>query len=95
MEGELSTERGQRPDRNTLLPKYTMAVTVTITGVEAHRIRRYENAGIISPNRTEAGHRLFSDKEIMVIKEVFRLDKKGINIEGIKAILALRKGDDI
>jgi len=28
--------------------KYTMAVAVSLTGVEAHRIRRYEEAGLLS-----------------------------------------------
>ena len=32
--------------------KYTMAVAVMLTGVAAHRIRRFEEAGIFKPKRT-------------------------------------------
>ena len=86
------------PDRSRIgevCARYTMAVTVTLTGVEAHRIRRYEGAGIICPTRTESGQRLFTDEEVLLIKEVFRLNKKGINIEGIKAVMAVKKGKKI
>ena len=82
-------------DGDNMWAKYTMAVVVTLTGVEAHRIRRYEEAGIIEPKRTEAGQRLFSDEEVFIIREVFRLGVKGINLEGIKAVLALRRGEDV
>ena len=82
-------------DGDSIWAKYTMAVVVTLTGVEAHRIRRYEEAGIIEPKRTEAGQRLFSDEEVFTIREVFRLSVKGINLEGIKAVLALRRGEDV
>lgn len=85
----------QRGNGDNVRAKYTMAVTVTLTGVEPHRIRRYECAGIIRPKRTESGQRLFTDDEVLLIKEVFRLNKKGINIEGIKAVMAVKKGKEI
>lgn len=84
-----------RENRDTLRAKYTMAVVVSLTGVEAHRIRRYEDAGIIEPKRTQAGQRLFSDFEVIVIKEAFRLGEQGINIKGIRAVMALKRGEEV
>jgi len=81
--------------RSNELAKYTMAVTVKLTQVEAHRIRRYEQTGILKPLRTEGQQRLFSNIEIELITEIARLESKGINLEGIKAILAMREGQDI
>ena len=75
--------------------KYTMGVTVRLTGVEAHRIRRFEENGLLEPARTEAGQRLYSDAEIELIKEIARLEDQGINLEGVKAILAMRRGETI
>jgi DNA-binding transcriptional MerR regulator len=86
-------ERGR--SKESLRAKYTMAVAVILTGVEAHRIRRYEGAGIIEPARTEAGQRLFCDTELVIIKEAFRLGAKGINIEGIKAVMAIKRGENV
>lgn len=72
---------------------YTMANAVKLTGVEAHRIRRYEDGGLLTPERTEGHQRLFSDDDIKLIIEAAKLEDKGINVEGIKAILAMRKGE--
>jgi len=73
--------------------KYTVSVAMMLTGTEAHRIRRYENAGLLKPARTKAGQRLFSDSEIELIKEIARLEGEGINLQGVKAILAMRRGE--
>ena len=73
--------------------KYTMLVTTMLTGVEAHRIRRFEEAGLLRPARTEAGQRLYSDSEIGLVREVARLENEGINLPGVKAILELRRGE--
>ncbi len=68
-----------------------MAVTVRLTGVESHRIRRFEEEGFLSPARTEGNQRLFSDDDVSTIKEVGELDNEGVNAVGIRAILAIRK----
>jgi MerR family glutamine synthetase transcriptional repressor len=83
-----SDNKGQQDTSN-----YTMAVAVRLTGVESHRIRRYEEGGLLSPERTEGNQRLFSENDIEVIKEAAKLESEGINVEGIKAILAMRKGE--
>jgi DNA-binding transcriptional MerR regulator len=70
-----------------------MAIAVRLTGVESHRIRRYEEGGLLSPERTEGNQRLFSESDIEVIKEAAKLESEGINVEGVKAILAMRKGE--
>lgn len=73
--------------------KYTMSVATRLTGVEPYRIRRFEGAGLLKPARTEARQRLYSDSEIKLIKEVARLEDEGINLQGVKVILAMRKGE--
>ena len=84
MLGNISTDSGG---------KYTMAVAVSLTGVEAHRIRRYEEAGLLKPVRTKGGQRLYSDNEIKLIKDIAELEKEGINLQGVSAILAMRRGE--
>ena len=72
---------------------YTMATAVRLTGVEAHRIRRYEEGGLLAPARTEGNQRLFSEEDIQKIKAAAKLEDEGINLEGIKAIVAMRRGE--
>jgi MerR family transcriptional regulator/heat shock protein HspR len=81
------------PDPEDDFGKYTMSVTVRLTTVRAYRIRRFEQFGLVSPSRTGAGQRLFSDLEIALIREIARLESEGINLPGIRAILAIRRGE--
>ena len=73
--------------------KYTMSVAVMLTGVEAYRIRRYEQAGLLKPIRSKARQRRYSDSEIGLIKNIAALEDEGINLRGVKAILAMKRGD--
>lgn len=87
-EKQVKNRKGRRGGSN-----YTMANAVKLTGVEAHRIRRYEEGGLLTPERTGGHQRLFSDDDIELIIEIAKLEDVGINVEGIKAILAMRKGE--
>jgi MerR family glutamine synthetase transcriptional repressor len=73
-----------------LVAKYTMAVAVNLTGVAAHRIRRFEEYGLCKPLRTDSRQRLFSDRDIQLIATIADLEQRGINLAGIKAILELK-----
>ncbi len=72
---------------------YTMAIAVKLTGVEPHRIRRFEEGGLLVAERTEGNQRLFSQEDIETIRQAAKLEDEGINVEGIKAILAMRRGE--
>jgi DNA-binding transcriptional MerR regulator len=72
---------------------FTMAIAVKLTGVDPYRIRKYEEGGLLTPERTEGHQRLFSEKDIEIIKQAAKLEDEGINVEGIKAILAIRRGE--
>jgi DNA-binding transcriptional MerR regulator len=72
---------------------FTMGIAVKLTGIDPYRIRKYEEGGLLAPERTEGNQRLFSENDIEIIKQAARLEDEGINIEGIKAILAMRRGD--
>jgi MerR family transcriptional regulator/heat shock protein HspR len=77
------------------LAKYTMAVAVMMTGVAAHRIRTFECSGLCKPERTPSNQRMYSDNDIELIRQIATLDKDGVNIPGIRAILNLQKSKPI
>ena len=84
----------KKPEKKIEGPNnFTMAIAVRMTGVDPYRIRKYEEGGLISPERTEGNQRLFSESDIEIIKQAAKLEDEGINVEGIKAILAMRRGD--
>jgi len=72
---------------------FTMAIAVKLTGINPYRIRKYEEGGLLTPERTEKNQRLFSECDIEIIKHAAKLEDEGINVEGIKAILAMRRGE--
>jgi MerR family transcriptional regulator, glutamine synthetase repressor len=72
------------------LAKYTMAITVMMTGVAAHKIRKFEEYGLCSPSRTGSKQRLYSDADIEQIRQIILLNQKGVNLPGIKVILGLK-----
>lgn len=81
---------GRRQTRVDGKARYVMSVAVRLSGVGAARIRRYEAAGLVAPGRTGGGRRLFSDMDIAVIRDIAALENEGVNLKGIKVILAMR-----
>jgi DNA-binding transcriptional MerR regulator len=82
-------------DKNDkFIPKYTMSVTVRITGIAAYKIRRYEHFGLCEPERTNGKQRLFSDDDIETIRRILLYEQGGVNLKGIKYILNLENIKD-
>jgi MerR family transcriptional regulator, heat shock protein HspR len=78
---------------NQELPKYTMAVAVRMTGVAAHKIRKFEEFGLCKPARTASKQRLYSDIDIGLIRRIALLGKDGVNLAGVKVILDMQSTD--
>ena len=70
--------------------RYVMSVAVALTGIDAYRIRRYEVAGLVMPQRTDGGERLFSESDIARIRHVVALEGEGVNLRGIVVILRMK-----
>lgn len=75
------------------IAKYTMAVAVMLTGLAAHRIRRFECYQLLCPVRTTRRQRLYSDMDIERVREIARLECEGVNMQGIRIILEIRRGE--
>lgn len=70
-------------------PVYTIGITANLTNTSVHALRTYEKRGIIIPHVTKSNRRLFSRSDVERIKCIRKhLDNDGLNIAGIKALLA-------
>lgn len=69
-------------------PVYPIGVVQKLTGLSGRQIRYYEKAGLLSPHRTEGNQRLYSPAEVELLLEIKGLLAEGLNIEGVKALLA-------
>ena len=71
-------------------PVYTLSTTSTLSGIPVHSIRQYIDKGLIIPFKKESSRNLFSQVDILRLKFIHKLlDEDGLNIAGIRTLLAL------
>jgi MerR family transcriptional regulator/heat shock protein HspR len=87
-------DQPQSPEEDRALGKYPISVASKLTGVPEHKLRAFESAELIGPDRTEGGTRLFSDEELEKIRRIAELADKGVNYAGIREILELTEGQE-
>ncbi len=70
-------------------PVYVISVAAELAGMHPQTLRQYDRLGLVSPARTGGRNRLYSARDIERLRQVQRLSENGINLEGIRRILAL------
>ncbi|MCG5215185.1 helix-turn-helix transcriptional regulator [Streptosporangium sp. KLBMP 9127] len=71
-------------------PVYVISVAAQLSGLHPQTLRQYDRLGLVSPGRTAGRGRLYSTRDIVMLREVQRLSQEeGINLAGIKRILLL------
>jgi MerR family transcriptional regulator/heat shock protein HspR len=69
---------------------YKIGEVARMLEISVETIRMYEREGILLVEKTESGQRQFSEDDLLWIGCIRRLIKeKGLNIEGIRRLLAL------
>lgn len=76
-------------DRNRAV--YVISVAAELAGVHPQTLRIYERKGLISPARTGGGSRRYSDADIARLRRVQALTDEGLNLAGVKKVLALER----
>jgi MerR family transcriptional regulator/heat shock protein HspR len=70
-------------------PVYVISVAAQLSGLHPQTLRTYDREGLVSPGRSAGGGRRYSLRDVLALREVQRLSQLGINLNGIKRILAL------
>ncbi|MDI3297927.1 MAG: MerR family transcriptional regulator [Bacillota bacterium] len=79
------------PDRDR--PLYPMSVASELTGLTPRQIRYYDQRGLVSPHRTQGGHRLFSARDLERLLAVKRYLGQGYTLREIRRILEASSGE--
>jgi MerR family transcriptional regulator, heat shock protein HspR len=68
---------------------YVISVVAELAGVHPQTLRIYERKGLLAPARTEGGSRRYSDADIELLRRIQDLTEEGLNLAGVKRVLAL------
>jgi MerR family transcriptional regulator/heat shock protein HspR len=72
---------------------YIISVAAELVGMHPQTLRVYERRGLLDPYRTPGGTRRYSQDDLSRLLLIQELSNEGVNLEGIKQILALQ-GDN-
>ncbi|HEY3485698.1 MAG TPA: MerR family transcriptional regulator [Ilumatobacteraceae bacterium] len=68
---------------------YVISVAAELAGMHPQTLRIYERRGLVAPARTEGGNRRYSDADIETLRRISELAEQGMNLEGIRRVMAL------
>lgn len=68
---------------------YVISVAAELAGVHPQTLRIYERKGLLNPARTGGGSRRYSDEDIEQLRRIQDLTEEGLNLAGVKRVLAL------
>jgi MerR family transcriptional regulator/heat shock protein HspR len=69
---------------------YVISVAAELAGVHPQTLRIYERKGLVDPARTGGGSRRYSDADIERLRKIQELTADGLNLAGVKRVLALQ-----
>jgi MerR family transcriptional regulator/heat shock protein HspR len=81
---------GDMEDKYNTEPRYVISVAARMLEIQTYTLRYYEKVGIIEPHRSQGNIRLYSDRDIALLKRVKSLvDDMGVNLPGVEVILRM------
>jgi MerR family transcriptional regulator/heat shock protein HspR len=85
----MMSELPQRIDQDA--PVFVISVAAQLAAMHPQTLRAYDRMGLVSPRRTAKRGRRYSARDIAKLRLIQRLSQdEGINLEGIRRILAMQ-----
>jgi MerR family transcriptional regulator, heat shock protein HspR len=70
---------------------YSISVAAELAGLHPQTLRIYEREGLVEPSRSAGGTRRYSHNDITRLLEISALSSDGLNLAGIRRVLALQE----
>jgi MerR family transcriptional regulator/heat shock protein HspR len=71
-------------------PIYMISVAAELVGMHPQTLRMYEQKGLVRPQRTPGGTRLYSEADVERLRIIQRLTSElGLNLAGVELVLRL------
>ena len=81
--------RSQEGNRARSRGVFAISVAAEMVSMEIQNLRVYERRGLVAPDRTPGGSRLYSPDDIDRLNRVRELLADGLNLAGIARVIAL------
>jgi MerR family transcriptional regulator, heat shock protein HspR len=73
---------------------FAISVAAEMASMQIQNLRVYERRGLVAPDRTSGGTRLYSEDDVDRLRRIGDLLAAGLNLAGIAAVLALEAEND-
>ncbi len=70
---------------------FAISVAAEMTSMQVQNLRVYERRGLVAPDRTSGGTRLYNAEDIERLHRIRDLLAAGLNLAGIAAVLELEE----
>jgi DNA-binding transcriptional MerR regulator len=70
---------------------FAISVAASMVSMEIQNLRVYERRGLVLPDRTPGGSRLYSQEDIGRLHRIRELLADGLNLAGVAHVLALEE----
>jgi MerR family transcriptional regulator, heat shock protein HspR len=69
-----------------------ISVAARLAGMHPQTLRQYDRLGLVSPGRTSGGGRRYSERDVVLLREIQRLSQDdGVSLAGIRRIIDLER----
>ena len=69
-----------------------ISVAARLAGMHPQTLRQYDRMGLVSPGRTPGGGRRYSERDVVLLREIQRLSQDdGVSLAGIRRIIDLER----
>ncbi|WGY03301.1 MULTISPECIES: MerR family transcriptional regulator [unclassified Nocardioides] len=76
-------------DRERNRGVFAISIAAEMTSLQIQNLRVYERRGLLSPDRSDGGTRLYSRADIETLHRIRDLLSEGLNLVGIARVLEL------
>jgi MerR family transcriptional regulator/heat shock protein HspR len=73
---------------------YAISIAAEMCGLHPQTLRVYEREGLVEPDRSAGGTRLYSGHDVARLREIAALAGAGVNIAGMKRVFELQREID-
>ena len=70
---------------------FMISVAAELADMHPQTLRMYEARGLIAPQRSPKNTRLYSQRDVELLRRIQQLTAEGLNLAGVERVLALER----